>query len=223
MNTEQKVKQSKSWRYVALLAALLASGIVINVWNRVGEAHVDRRPLRDFPAQLGQWRQIGVDERFDKETEAVLRADDYISRNYALPDNRIAGFYVGYYATQRNGATYHSPLNCLPGSGWTMTDPATIKITPANGAPAFEANRYIIQNGQSKQLLVYWYQGRGRTVSSEYWGKVYTVLDSIKRRRSDGSMVRVMVPLGNSEEAALHAAADLAAQAAPALPAYVPN
>ncbi len=223
MNKEQQVQQSKSWRFVGLLAALLASGIVINVWNRVGEAHVDRRPLRDFPAQLGQWRQTGVDERFDKETEAVLRADDYVSRNYALPDNRVAGFYVGYYATQRNGATYHSPLNCLPGSGWTMTDPATIKITPTDGSPAFEANRYVIQNGQSKQLLVYWYQGRGRAVASEYWGKVYTVLDSIRRRRSDGSMVRVMVPLGTSEAVALQSAADLAAQAAPMLPAYVPN
>lgn len=223
MNTAHQTQPSSSRRFVLLLAALLASGIVINVWNRVGEAHVERRSLRDFPAQLGNWRQTGADERFDKETEEVLRADDYVARNYTLPDNRTAGFYVGYYATQRNGATYHSPLNCLPGSGWTMSDPAKILITPANGAPAFEANRYIIQNGNSKQLLIYWYQGRGRAVASEYWGKVYTVLDSVKRRRSDGAMVRVMMPLGNSEEATLRAAADLAAQSAPALPVYVPN
>ncbi len=224
MDTESKARSSfKSRRFIVLLLALVLSGVVINIWNSVGEARVDRRALRDFPAQLGAWRQIGTDERFDKETEEVLRADDYVARNYVLPDNRTAGFYVGYYATQRNGATYHSPLNCLPGSGWTMSDPAKILITPASGAPAFEANRYVIQNGASKQLLVYWYQGRGRAVSSEYWGKIYTVLDSVKRRRSDGAMVRVMMPLGSSEEATLRAATDLAAQSAPALPAYVPN
>ncbi|MFN2454920.1 MAG: exosortase C-terminal domain/associated protein EpsI [Pyrinomonadaceae bacterium] len=223
MNIKIEDYRPRSWRYVALLSVLLVSGIVINVWNRVGEAHVERHSLREFPAQLGAWRQTGADERFDKQTEEVLRADDYVSRNYKLPDNRTAGFYVGYYATQRNGATYHSPLNCLPGSGWMMTDPATIKITPPDGTPAFEANRYIIQNGNTKQLLIYWYQGRGRAVASEYWGKIYTVLDSVRRRRSDGAMVRVMMPLGASEEATLREAADLAAQAAPRLPDYVPD
>ena len=214
---------NSSWRFGALLAVLLLSGVVINVWERTGEARVERRPLKDFPSELGSWRQFGPDDRFDKETEGILRADDYLARDYVSPDGRVASFYVGYYATQRNGATYHSPLNCLPGSGWEMTNPATLKISPATGAPAFEANRYIIQNGNDKELLIYWYQGRGRAIASEYWGKIYTVLDSISRRRSDGAMVRVMVPITKSEEAALKAAADLAAQAAPLLPGYVPD
>jgi EpsI family protein len=219
----EDTQASSNLRFVVLLVALLLSGGVINVWERVGEARVERQELKEFPSTLGAWQQSGVDERFDKQTESVLRADDYLARNYALPDGRIASFYVGYYATQRNGATYHSPLNCLPGSGWTMNEPAVINIKPANGAQPFEANRYIIQNGDDKELLLYWYQGRGRVVASEYWGKVYTVLDSVRRRRSDGAMVRVMVPIGKSEEAALEAATSLAAQAAPLLPQYVPN
>jgi EpsI family protein len=72
-------------------------------------------------------------------------------------------------------------------------------------------------------LLIYWYQGRGRAVASEYWGKIYTVVDSVKRRRSDGAMVRVIVPVQRSEEDALALATDLAAQAAPLLPNFVPN
>jgi EpsI family protein len=98
-----------------------------------------------------------------------------------------------------------------------------IGITPANGGASFEANRYIIQNGDSRQVLIYWYQGRGRAIASEYWGKIYTVLDSVRQRRSDGAMVRVLVPIGKSEPEAIDAAIDLAAQAAPLLPAFVPN
>ncbi|MEJ7619154.1 MAG: exosortase C-terminal domain/associated protein EpsI, partial [Pyrinomonadaceae bacterium] len=112
-------------------------------------------------------------ERYDKETERVLRADDYLSRLYRSPEGRVTSFYVGYYASQRSGATYHSPLNCLPGSGWTMTDPGRIVIQPIDGATPFVANRYIVQKGRTKQLLIYWYQGRGRAVASEYWGKIY--------------------------------------------------
>jgi len=209
-------------RFCALLAVLLLGGGVINVWERAGEAHVSRRNLKDFPAQVGSWRQVGDDLRFDDETEKVLRADDYLSRNF-VSNGRTASFYVGYYATQRNGATYHSPLNCLPGSGWVMSDPARITIAPAGGGAPFEANRFVIANGRDRALMIYWYQGRGRAVASEYWGKIYTVLDSVGRRRSDGAMVRVMVPVGNSQQEAQTAAVEMAAQAAAELPAFVPN
>jgi EpsI family protein len=215
--------RSRGWHYWALLALLVTGGAVVNLWERAGEAHVERHALAEFPSQLGAWQQRGADTRFDAATEEVLRADDYLARDYAAPDGRAANFYVGYYATQRNGATYHSPLNCLPGSGWTMRDPAVIHITPAGGGAPFEANRYIVESGDNRQLLIYWYQGRGRAVASEYWGKIYTVLDSVRRRRSDGAMVRVMVPFTNDEARALRTAEDLAAEVSPRLPEFVPN
>ncbi len=206
-----------------MFALLVVGGAVVNVWERAGEAHVERRPLAEFPSQLGAWQQRGADEKFSDDVMQVLRADDYVMRDYAAPDGRMANFYVGYYFTQRNGATYHSPLNCLPGSGWTMRDPATVTVTPAGGGRPFEANRYIIENGDSRQMLIYWYQGRGRAVASEYWGKLYTVLDSVKMRRSDGAMVRVIVPFNKDEAGALRSAQELASLAAQQLPAYVPN
>jgi EpsI family protein len=214
--------RSNTIRFWALLAALLLGGGVINVWERAGEARVSRQPLKNFPAQIGTWHQTGADLHFDEETEKILRADDYLSRNF-VSDGRMASFYVGYYATQRNGATYHSPLNCLPGSGWVMSDAARITIVPTGGGAPFEANRYLVANGRDKALMVYWYQGRGRAMSSEYWGKIYTVLDSVRRRRSDGAMVRVMVPVGNSPDEAQKTAVELASQAAAQLPAFVPN
>lgn len=207
----------------ALLLVLLLSGVVINVWQRAGEAKVNRTALKQFPTKLGPWSQIGDDQRFDAATESVLRADDYVERTYASADGRAASLYVGYYATQRNGATYHSPLNCLPGAGWTMSEPALVTINTAQGGPTFQANRFVVQNGEGKQLMVYWYQGRGRSVASEYWGKIYTVLDSISRRRSDGAMVRLTVSIGNSEESANAAALDIASRVASVLPDYVPN
>ena len=205
-----------------LLLALLVGGGIINLWERAGEARVSRQPLKDFPAQLGSWRQMGNDIRFDQEIEKILRADDYISRNFEA-NGRVASFYVGYYGTQRTGATYHSPLNCLPGSGWTMSDGARVTITPTGGGAPFEANLYVVANANDRALMIYWYQGRGRAVASEYWGKIYTVVDSVRRRRSDGAMVRIMVPLGESKDLAQQGAVDLASQAASQLPAFIPN
>jgi EpsI family protein len=211
-----------SLRFGLLLAVILVAGILVNAWAYLGEAHVERKQLKDFPRQIGGWQQIGSDSVLDNETLKVLRASDYLMRNYRSANGRVANFYVGYYATQRDGATYHSPLNCLPGSGWIMSDPAKVTITLPDGR-TFTANRYLIQNGDEKDLLVYWYQGRGRAVASEYWGKVYTVLDSVRLRRSDGAMVRVTIPVDKSETASLQMATDLAANATFVLPEFVPN
>jgi len=215
------MNRSSNLRFGLLLIVLLFGGAIINIWENAGEARVSRKSLKEFPARIGSWQQQGEDVRFDDETEKVLRADDYVSRNFQS-NGRLASLYVGYYATQRNGATYHSPLNCLPGSGWVMSDGGKMTITPT-GAPSFEANRYVIQNGNQRALIIYWYQGRGSAVASEYLAKIYTVLDSVRRRRSDGALVRVMTPFGNSPADAEKSAIELASEAARELPAFVPN
>ena len=217
------MSKSKSKRFWILLVALLLAGGIINAWEHAGEAKVSRRSLKDFPATIGSWRQLGTDVRFDAETESVLRADDYLSRNYESSDGRVASVYVGYYASQRTGATYHSPLNCLPGAGWVMSDGSRITITRAGGRSSFEANRFVIQNGKDRALMIYWYEGRGRALASEYWGKIYTVIDSVRRRRSDGAMIRIMVPFSDSKEEAEKTASEIASQASPRLSEFVPD
>lgn len=216
------MNKSSTLRFAILLVAILAVGVFVNAWAFLGEAHVDRKPLKDFPEKLGQWQKAKPDQIIDQPTMQVLRASDYLLRDFRAPDGRTANFYVGYYATQRDGASYHSPLNCLPGSGWQLSNPDHVVISRPDGS-SFTANKYVIQNGNYKNLMIYWYQGRGRAVASEYWGKVYTVIDSVRLRRSDGAMVRVTVPLGDSEAAALASAKDLSAKAALALSDFVPN
>ena len=210
-----------SLRFAILLALILVAGIFVNAWSYLGEAHVDRKDLKDFPQTIGAWQKTGSDRILDDETLKVLRASDYLSRDFRKPEGQTANLYVGYYATQRSGATYHSPLNCLPGSGWTLNEPGKATIPLPDGT-SFIANKYVIQTGGYKNLMIYWYQGRGRNVASEYWAKVYTVLDSVRLRRSNGALVRVTVPIGNSEAAAEKSAVEFASAAAAALPEFVP-
>ena len=211
-----------SIRFGVLLVLILLAGVMVNAWSYLGEAHVERKNLSDFPQNIGAWQQTGVDHILDNETLKVLRASDYLLRDFRKPTTgEAANFYVGYYASQRTGATYHSPLNCLPGTGWTLSEPAKATIALPDGT-SFVANKYVIQNGEYKSLMIYWYQGRGRNVASEYWGKVYTVLDSVRLRRSDGAMVRVTVPIGNSEARAEQSAIEFASAASALLPEFVP-
>ena len=213
--------RSASLRFGALLVLILVVGVIVNAWSYLGEARVERQELKDFPQNIGVWERTGVDQTIDEETMKVLRASDYLLRDFRKPGGPQVNLYVGYYASQRTGATFHSPLNCLPGSGWTLSEPGKATI-PLSDGTSFIANKYIIENGDYKSMMIYWYQGRGRNVASEYWGKVYTVFDSVRLRRSDGAMVRVTVPVGRSEENAERTAIEFATAAATVLPEFVP-
>ena len=210
-----------SMRFGVLLVLILVAGVLVNGWAYLGEAHVERKELKDFPQTVGAWQKHGTDTVLDDATLKVLRASDYLLRDFEKPGGQVANLYVGYYATQRAGASYHSPLNCLPGSGWMLSEPGKATITLPDGK-SFVANKYVIQSGEFKNLMIYWYEGRGRNVASEYWGKVYTVFDSVRLRRSDGAMVRVTVPIGKSEAEAEHEAIEFASAASVVMPQFVP-
>ncbi len=205
-----------------LLGVIIASGLAINWFAHRGETAVPRIPLAALSTTLGDWRQKGTDFPIDEQSLSVLGTTDYTMREYSLPDGRIANIYVGYYASQRTGATYHSPQNCLPGAGWAMSEPSIVEITAADGR-TFKANRYLIENGIYREIMIYWYQGRGRVEASEYVDKINTVRDSILRRRTDGAMVRVMTDVGSDEPAAIKAAADLAARLEDELTPFIPE
>jgi exosortase D (VPLPA-CTERM-specific) len=221
-NRTAEIKDRKPVPVYLLIGILLLGGLLINWFEQRGEAHVERKALTEISARLGDWRQKGTEIRFGEATESVLRVTDYTMREYTAPDGRLANIYVGYYASQRSGATYHSPQNCLPGAGWVMREPEYIEIKTPRGV-TFRANRYIVENGVYKEVLIYWYQGRGRYEASEYADKINTVWDSVTRRRSDGAMVRVMTSVGGDERAATLAAADLSAQIADNLFAFIPE
>lgn len=210
-----------SLRFAVLLVLILAAGILVNTWSYLGEAHVERRELKDFPETIGAWQRTGGDQRLDDATLKVLRASDYLIRDFSKGQGQVANLYVGYYATQSNGASYHSPLNCLPGSGWVLSEPGKATIALPDGS-SFVANKYVIESGDYKNVMIYWYQGRGRNVASEYWGKFYTVFDSVRLRRSDGAMVRVTVPVRKSEAEAEQSAIEFASAAATVMPQFVP-
>jgi EpsI family protein len=154
----------------------------------------------------------------------TLGADQYVSRVYGGPKAQVAGLYIGYYRTQRQGDTIHSPLNCLPGAGWQPVSAGRVSI-PIDGREPIEVNRYIVQKGEERQLVLYWYQSQGRVVASEYWGKVYLVLDAIRTRRSDAALIRVTSPIGTgeTEDEAAQYAVDFVRTLFPRLVEHLPS
>lgn len=163
-------------------------------------------PLSQFPIDLGPWRAVR-EGYVDEATQAVLRADDTLSRVYGKQDQAVSLF-VAFFKTQRTGQQPHSPKNCLPGAGWESSFVGTIDIH-AGGAEPIRVNRYVVAKGDQRSVVLYWYQTQNRVIASEYMAKVYLVTDAIRYNRSDTALVRVVVPVrGGDEEKATAAGVD---------------
>ena len=132
----------KKWPFlIAFLLLIMAIGLIQSFSKN--ERYVSNKPFAQFPLDLAaQWngRELGLDEKVLN----VLRLSDYMMRVYVpscgtrrrrgrmglrimveqiLQMTNVSSqalpiwLYVGFYQSQRTGATYHSPKNCLPGAG----------------------------------------------------------------------------------------------------------
>jgi EpsI family protein len=210
----------------AMLCVLLAAASVFLSNARKPEAPLTRTSFSEFPMSIGSWRAV-VDPPLDKEILDVLGVDDYLSRVYYKPNATGAGLYMGYYASQRQGDTIHSPQNCLPGAGWEPVSEGQLLLSNVDGAGRdITINRYVIQKGLDRNVVLYWYHGRGRVVANEYWSRALLIRDALVTNRTNGSLVRVIVPVQRKDGGDLAPAETLAQEFVraifPSLDSYLP-
>ena len=213
------LKSPGSVRWWVAAGILLCAFVLLQTMSH-GEAIVLRQPLHDLPYALGPW--TGEEQPLQDRVVQVAGVSDYTNRIYSQPAETPVQLYVGYYASQRTGDTIHSPKNCLPGSGWDpiQSGYATILVP---GGHNIVVNQYVIQRDQNKQLVFYWYQGRGRVIASEYKGKFWMVADAIRRNRTDGALVRVVTPMNDGEDRARIRLVGFTQTLFPSLDELIPN
>jgi EpsI family protein len=166
----------------------------------------------------------GADAAVAADEAAVAGFTDYALRVYQMEDSTAGtlpvSIYLGYYDKQTRGRTIHSPKNCLPGAGWEALVSGPVRV--AVGADTMTVNRYVLQNGEQRALVLYWYQGRGRVAYNEYLVKWDLLRDAILKRRTDEALVRIVITMEGSEDAALALAKGIAAELEPAVDQALP-
>ena len=176
-------------------AVLIGATVLLYLVNRPTGVSL-HRPLRQIPTALGEWR--GVDLPISQRIVKIAGVSDYIDRKYKDSYGRESYVYIGYYASQRAGEQIHSPRNCLPGAGWEIVKTRRLAIDVPNER-TMVVNDFLVSNGVEQDLVLYWYQTRGRVIQSEYAAKFWMLADAVTRHRTDGALVRIAIPLEASE------------------------
>jgi len=204
-------------RAVIVVALLASTGVAVH-YAAAREATVNRAPLSELPLDIDGWRGFESAPLSD-DVVSTLGVDDYVNRQYHRGKLPVST-YVGYYASQRSGDTIHSPQNCLPGAGWLPVASGSHRIS--SGSESVLVTRYEIVKGLDRQVVLYWYQGRGRVVAGEYANKGWLMLDAARYGRSNGGLVRLIAPVRGTTDEALNEVSAFASALLPRLPRYLP-
>jgi EpsI family protein len=203
--------------FIVVLLLLGAGAYVARAGS--AETAVDRLDLNHLPLALGRWHGVDTEPLAD-DVVAKLGVDDYLNRFYSRQGGAPIAVYVGYYGSQRQGDTIHSPQNCLPGAGWQPVESGRQVL--GEGDAAVEVNRYVIAKGLNKQVVLYWYQGRGRIVANEYANKLLLMADAARLGRTNGGLVRLISPVVTTPAAATAELAAFAGALRPYLSRHLP-
>ncbi|MCX6587288.1 MAG: EpsI family protein [Acidobacteria bacterium] len=159
------------------------------------------RPLTALASQLGSWKMVG-EYPLEKEVQDVLQATDTLNRIYQDTSAPVGlSLFIAFFKSQRSGVAPHSPKNCLPGNGWVPERSEIVRYPMPGSADGIEVNQYIVQKGDIKNVVVYWYQSHGRVVASEYKAKFFVMADAIAKNRTDTALVKVIAPVVNDDVA----------------------
>ena len=188
-----------------------------------GENILPNKPFSTFPKKIDEWS--GREDHFDKRIYDIVGVDDSFLCNYTTPDGRQVHLYIGFYQSQREGDLIHSPKHCMPGAGWNIIKTSLEELIIPNHNPGkIKCIKLILEKSAQRQIVLYWFQSRGRFIASEYMQKIYLVIDSIIKHRTDGSFVRLIAPVTNAdEEKTVKDLKDFAKLLIPILQEYIPE
>ena len=214
-----------SSRYTrAVTVFLLVQGVVFYAVGLRAETAPPVVPLSTLANHLGSW-QLYKDVQIDQETLDVLKADDTLNRVYVDPAKSASAFlFVAFFKTQRSGQAPHSPKNCLPGNGYEPLESGPLEVAIPGRAEPIVINRYLTARGDEKSVTLYWYQSHDRVIAGEFAAKFWLIADSIRYRRSDTSLVKVVVPVrDNDADAATRTAVEFVKTVFPPLASQLPS
>ena len=187
-------KKKEYWLVLCLIGLTTIYGYLIRNQTIAATEEID---LAAIPVEVGDW--VGEQFLFDNNVLDELKADQTLFRRYSNSQGAEVWLFIGYWADQKYGAQPHSPLHCLPGSGWNILSKELVSLqvgTDGNGVDHGEpVNFAVISNGKEQSSMLFWYETRSGVISRELSVKLDLAKNSLLRKPTDAAFIRVTSPV----------------------------
>lgn len=179
----------KNYRFFVVCGLLVLAALFVHFHQDVQVPVA--RPLTDIPERLSGWEKV-AETRFSEAVLKQLKPTDYLYRVYADERHHPVSLYLGFHGGGPDSGPIHSPKHCLPGSGWfNLSEESKTFVIGNERVHLVEA---VYQNGDARELFLYWFQVKGESMTNEYALKFAEIKNSILFNRRDSAFIRISVP-----------------------------
>ncbi|WP_272010719.1 VPLPA-CTERM-specific exosortase XrtD [Roseovarius sp. ZX-A-9] len=217
---------------VALMTAAVLMIAAAGAWPLIPErtpVAPERFSFTLFPSQVGEWRQVGEEQKFSPDVERSLAADDYIALQFGrAPGTPTLDFFSAWYKDLSADGVQHTPEICLPGAGWEIAEVERVDISGDLGLETpFNINRIIVQKNEERMIVYYWFTHMGKTMPRNTSAKISVLTRGLMAGRTDGAILRLISPIKkgqpNAEAEAEAEMNGLLKELLPRLPRFIPG
>jgi EpsI family protein len=194
---------------------LLAVAILANMPAKFSSTK-DEPQMSKFPMKIGNW--VGQDLPLRERDYEILETRNLIIRDYKnLATGETVNFYIIYSSDNRKAL--HPPEICYTGGGaGTILEK---EVTPLNAS--FKANKFIIEDKSSSQLVIYWFKSGNLSTYSYIRQQLKSVRDRLMQKKTSGAMIRISAMIGPSgQDKAMSSIKSFFESASPLMKEYVP-
>ncbi len=199
-----------------IIAAILLIAVIILVNQPAKFDPNQETQMVNFPKQIGDWK--GEDVQLKESDYAILETRNLIMRNYKnLTQGEEVNLYIIYSADNRKAL--HPPEICYTGGGAGTI--LSKEVVPLNAN--FKANKFIIENKDFSQLVVYWFKSGNLSTYSYIHQQLKTVKDRLMQKKTSGAMIRISTVIDpKNPNKAMNLVKSFSASIIPLINRYVP-
>ena len=182
--------------FLAVALALLGiTGFLLQMRRAVSDVPL-ASGFEAFPVVLDGWSEAGV------------VSDDGLPRDLQSPKSLVRAFRkgtttlrvsIGYYARRPPSSDL-----VLPSRGWgTMERRVVIISLDERSGRSLRANLLVLQSGDRRTTILYWYQIGARSIYSDYWYRAVLLWNRVVHGRAESALVRIVSLLDRSVDPAM--------------------
>jgi len=127
----------------------------------------------EFPLEKDGW--IGTEDVVAQGVIDLLKPDHIFNANYVDAEGFRVNLFLGSFSDLRGGP--HSPLNCLPASGWIVESSESRAI--ALEQRTIPARRLMLRYKQQSYVMDFWYITPLGETGNDYQLKLYQMLAAL--------------------------------------------
>lgn len=204
----------KNLTFIIAAIILIAVAVMVNLPAKFDATH--EAQMSEFPKKIGDWE--GEDLELKESDYAILETRNLIMRNYKnLTRGEEVNLYIIYSADNRRAL--HPPEICYTGGGaGTILEKGVVALNAD-----FKANKFVIENKNLSQLVVYWFKSGNLSTYSYIYQQLKAVKDRLLQKKTAGAMIRISTTIDlHSPNKALNLIKSFSESIIPAIAQYVP-